>query len=76
MSKYKYMSYDEFLDYCENNALYGTWSYEEAVICCSLIKEIEKIKIKKFKFFTDKKRTKRVKEILWEVIRDSFNIIY
>ena len=76
MSKYKYMSYDEFLDYCENNTLYGTWDYEEAVICRSLIKEIEKIKIKKFKFFTDKKRTKRTKEILWEVIRDSFNIIY
>lgn len=69
MSKYKDMSYDEFLDYCEDNALYGTWGYEEAVICVSIIGEIEKIKITKFIFFTNKKETKKAKELAWDVIK-------
>ena len=69
MSKYKDMSYDEFLDYCEDNILYGTWGYEEAIICSSIIKEIGKIKITKFIFFTDKKATKRAKELAWDVIK-------
>lgn len=69
MSKYKDMSYDEFLDYCEDNALYGTWGYEEAVICVSIIREIEKIKITKFIFFTNKKETKKAKELAWDVIK-------
>lgn len=71
MSKYKDMSYSDFLDYCEDNALYNTWSHEEAIICLSLIEEIEKIKIKTFGFIS-KKKTKRAKELTWEFIRDSF----
>lgn len=70
MSNYKDMSYSDFLDYCEDNSLYGTWSYEEAVICLSIIKEIEKIKIKTFGF-TSKKKTKRAKELMWDLIRNS-----
>lgn len=69
MLKYKDMSYDEFLDYCEDNALYGTWSLEEAITCVSIIKEIERIKITKFIFFTDKKETKRAKELTWDIMK-------
>lgn len=71
MPNYKNMSYSEFLEYCEDNRLYNTWSYEEATICLSLIEEIEKIKIRTFGFIS-KKKTKRAKELIWEFIRDSF----
>lgn len=65
MKKISEMTYEEFLNYCEEKACNGGWSLEEAIACIDIINEINKIKVKSFGI-TLKTRTKQAKEKAWQ----------
>lgn len=58
------MTYKEFKDYCNERACDGKWSFDEALKCISIIKEIDAIKVKSFGLLS-KKRTEQAKEKAW-----------
>lgn len=61
------ISFEEFSDYCQMRACDGQWSFLDAISCCKLIEEINKIEVKMFfGLIVNKKKTKEAREKAWK----------
>lgn len=67
MNKFSMMTYKEFKNYCNERVCDGRWSMEEAILCISIIEEIDDIK-EKILGITLRKKTEKVREEAWQRI--------
>ncbi len=67
-NKFKNMTHEDFLNYCEARACDGQWSLDEALVCLGAIKRLQSIRMTTFMFYS-KKKTKKAREEEWEIMK-------
>ena len=60
------MSYKDFKKYCNDRACDGKWSMLEAMACLDIIDKIDSIKVKGLFSLTNRKKTKKARELAWK----------